>query len=339
MDRFKIESEGLAKSWQRYDSAHLRDYLVRGVEDPRINVQSILSRHFLIERLFGRRFEAVADAELRFAIAMNWLMKTVSTCARVEQLGELLDSLLDGIEIANGTRIPAYVQSIFDSLPCECNGVIVANYVNEVLMWPPMEPVALPLPESVLNTFATIWQNLLACEPTERISVIEPACGSANDYRFLHAFGIAPLIDYCGFDLCDKNIANARRMFGDANFGCANVLEIGHADKSFDFCFVHDLFEHLSPAAFDRAVEEVVRVTLKACCLSFFNAGCNPEHIERPIEDYHWNTLSISQTDQLLRRLGCETKIIGIDAWLRQQFECGDTHNKQAYTVIATIKI
>ncbi|HPD48527.1 MAG TPA: hypothetical protein P5279_01495 [Anaerohalosphaeraceae bacterium] len=55
-DRFKAETEGLVRSWQRYGRSHLRDYLVQGVEDPRINVQSILSRHFLIAELFGDRF-------------------------------------------------------------------------------------------------------------------------------------------------------------------------------------------------------------------------------------------------------------------------------------------
>ena len=47
-DCFKLETERLKKSWMRYDRATLRDYLVQDVEDPRINVQSILTRHFLI---------------------------------------------------------------------------------------------------------------------------------------------------------------------------------------------------------------------------------------------------------------------------------------------------
>ena len=53
--------------------------LVQGVEDPRINVQSILTRHFLIEQLFGNRFAEVTEAELRFAVVMNWLGRIV-TC-------------------------------------------------------------------------------------------------------------------------------------------------------------------------------------------------------------------------------------------------------------------
>ena len=41
------ESDKLARSWMQHDAGMLRDYLVAGVEDPRLNVQSVLSRHFL----------------------------------------------------------------------------------------------------------------------------------------------------------------------------------------------------------------------------------------------------------------------------------------------------
>jgi SAM-dependent methyltransferase len=338
LERFKTESEGLARSWQRHDSVHLRDYLVRGVEDPRINVQSILTRHFLIERLVGDRFSALADAELRFAIVMNWLTGTVSACRGAEQLGEILDVLLDGFRATDDIEIPDYVRSTFEALPCELEGAVVANYINEVLMWPPFEPVGPSLPASVLNTFTAIWKHVLEGAPGRRVSVVEPACGSANDYRFLHAFGIAGLIDYHGFDICEKNVANARMMFGNVSFACGNALAVDRPDKSFDLCFVHDLFEHLSPAAFERAMEEIIRITRTACCLSFFNACNGPEHFERAIEDYHWNTLSMPRTEALLREMGCEVEIIGIDAMLRRRFGCADTHNKQAYTVMATIK-
>ena len=39
------------------------------------------------------------------------------------------------------------------------------------------------------------------------------ACGSANDYRFLHSCGVADFLDYTGYDLCAKNIQNARGIF------------------------------------------------------------------------------------------------------------------------------
>ena len=40
-----------------------------------------------------------------------------------------------------------------------------------------------------------------------------------------------------------------------------SLLEIAADDKSFDVCFVHDLFEHLSIEAMERAVRETCRVT------------------------------------------------------------------------------
>ena len=70
-DRFKLETERLTKSWTQYNRTILRNYLVEDVEDPRINVQSILVRHFLIERLFGEQFDELMEYELRFSLVMN----------------------------------------------------------------------------------------------------------------------------------------------------------------------------------------------------------------------------------------------------------------------------
>jgi len=46
------ETESLRQAWQLYEYFQLQDYLVQDVQDPRINIQSILSRHFLIDRIF-----------------------------------------------------------------------------------------------------------------------------------------------------------------------------------------------------------------------------------------------------------------------------------------------
>ena len=49
------------------------------MEDPRINVQSILTRQFLTKGLFGERFTSLMEQELRFGVVMNWLNKLVKT--------------------------------------------------------------------------------------------------------------------------------------------------------------------------------------------------------------------------------------------------------------------
>ena len=47
------ESARLARSWMKQDAADLRDYLVSEVEDPRLNLQSILTRHVLASALLN----------------------------------------------------------------------------------------------------------------------------------------------------------------------------------------------------------------------------------------------------------------------------------------------
>ena len=112
-DRFKLETERLAKSWMRHDRRTLRDYLVQDVEDPRINVQSILTRHFLIERLFGNRFDPLAQHELRFALVVNWLLGLLKKSVRAGQLHAVLDALLAGEDEAEGVEIPLYISETF----------------------------------------------------------------------------------------------------------------------------------------------------------------------------------------------------------------------------------
>ncbi len=115
-ESLKLETQRLAKSWMRHDRNMLRDYLVRDVEDPRINVQSILTRHFLIERLFGERFAWLGQQELRFALVVNWLLRLLKTSVAAWQLQALLDSLLTGRDNAGGLRIPSYVSQTFADL-------------------------------------------------------------------------------------------------------------------------------------------------------------------------------------------------------------------------------
>src|SRR4030042_1036327 len=263
-NRFKLETERLKKSWMRYDRATLHDYLVRDVEDPRINVQSILTPHFLIERLFGKRFDSLMEQELRFSLVMNWLLGLQKKLIKADQLHAVLDALLAGEKEIEGLEIPPYISETFAMLA-------VPNYMCDLLCWAPVETAEAPIPEYLISTFQVIWSEVLAGEQSQRISVLEPACGSANDYRFIKNFGIARLIDYTGFDLCEKNILNPSQMFPDACFEGGNVLEIEAADGTYDYCFVQDLFEHLSIEAMEAAIAEICRVTRKAICAGFFN--------------------------------------------------------------------
>lgn len=326
-NRFKLETERLKKSWMRCDRATLREYLVRDVEDPRINIQSILTRHFLIKRLFGERFNDVMEHELRFGLVMNWLVMLRKKLVKAGRLHVVLDALLAGEDEAEGLEIPPYVSETFDLL-------LLPNYMCDLFSWAPVETTETPIPEYLMSTFQMIWREILVAERPQDISVLEPACGSANDYRFIEAFGIADFINYTGFDLCEKNIQNARQMSPGTCFEVGNVLEIEAEDRAFDYCFVHDLLEHLSIEAMEAAIAEICRVTRKEICAGLFNMHDSEQHIIRTVGHYHWNMLSMAETKKIFERFASAVQVIHIDTFLTSMFGCRDTHNKGAYTMI-----
>src|SRR5260370_25754578 len=116
-DTLKLESEKLARSWMQHEPAKLRDYLVAGVEDPRINLQSILSRHFLVRSLFGEKFSALMDHECRFAAVMNWFT-ALDANSDPEELAVVFHALQLGADNAEGIQIPRFILKNFTSLPC-----------------------------------------------------------------------------------------------------------------------------------------------------------------------------------------------------------------------------
>jgi len=299
-EHFKLETERLTRSWMQYDRATLRDYLVEDVEDPRINVQSILTRHFLIECLFGKRFDALMEHELRFGLVMNWLLGLLKRSVGAGQLHAVLDALLAGKDEAEGLEIPPYISETFASL-------FLPNYMCDLFSWAPVETTEVPIPEYLMSTFQMIWREVLAGEQSQLISVLEPACGSA------------------------------KQMFPEAYFKVGNVLEIEAGEGEFDYCFVHDLFEHLSIEAMEAAIAEICRVTRKGICAGFFNMQDGERHIVRPVGDYYWNNLSMIETKAIFERHASAVQVIHVDTFLWSKFRCGDTHNKGAYVLVISI--
>jgi SAM-dependent methyltransferase len=189
-------------------------------------------------------------------------------------------------------------------------------------------------PSDPLDTFQELWRQILAAEvpPTPALTVLEPACGSANDYRFLHSYGLTRFLAYTGLDLCPANIQNARALFPDAHFDIGNVFELSAPDCAFELSFVHDLFEHLSLEGLYVAIKELCRVTRRAICANFFQMDEIPEHIVRPTDEYHWNLLSMDQIKKLFADHGFSAQVVQIKSFLRQEFGCDYTHNPNAYT-------
>ena len=331
-ESLRAESAKLERAWMRHDAAMLRDYLVAEVEDPRLNVPSILTRHFLTEALFGGRFARRQAEELRFAVVMNWLRRLVADAGGPEDFAAVAHALPRQADNAEGIEIPPYVLEVFAALPALSAALEIPDYISPVLAAGQRGLTGPACYEGSMDVFASGWQRALAGAAPPRLAVLEMACGSANDYRFLEAFGLARLLDYTGLDLCPKNIENARALFPTARFGVGNVFEIDAPDQQFDYFFLHDLLEHLSPAGEAAAIAELCRVTRRGGCLGFFNMHEEPEPVIRPGEDYHWNTLSMARTRARFQRQGAEVQVVHIASFLRWQLECDQTHNPRAYT-------
>src|SRR5436309_13582632 len=127
------ESQRLARSWMQHEADWLRDYLVRDVEDPRINLQSIFTRHFLIGTLFGERFRWLMEQECRFAACMNWLSGMTRRLSEPEELQAVLDTLRRGLDNAEGISIPRFVLHTFDSLKAATGENQLPNYIESFL--------------------------------------------------------------------------------------------------------------------------------------------------------------------------------------------------------------
>jgi hypothetical protein len=359
--RLKSETRKLKKSWMQYDATLLRDYLTEQAEDPRINIQSILTRHFLIEGLFGNRFAVLKQEELRFAVAMNWLDKLLQQSLCADEVQELLYALDKGADNSGGVRIPHFISATYAALPTVADGQAIPNYIRDALLRRPQDrrerrlprheaeikrtaapltPAVSPLrgegDDSSVEQFERLWRKVLARRRPPGMSVLEPACGSANDYRFIEAFGLGRLMDYRGFDLCEKNIRNGQSLFPDVSFEVGNVFEIDSRNKAFDYCFVHDLFEHLSLEGMETAIAEICRVTRKGICAGFFSMAEVDEHVVRPVDDYHWNTLSMERTREAFCQHASSVQVIHIGAFLRWSFQCEQNYNQGAYTFVVT---
>jgi SAM-dependent methyltransferase len=334
-----IETERLTRSWALHEEAWLQNYLVAGVEDPRVNLQSILSRHFLIRSLAGQYFDALMQQEYCFAATMDWLFRVSRLASDQEGRAVTLYALRKGSDNAEGLEIPPFILEAFTRLPAQFDGSTIPNYIEDFLRQSPAEDKVASA-EPVLDTFLKIWHKVLrnlsvsTLPAGQRLSVLEPACGSANDYRFLHRYGIATYLEYFGFDLCEKNIENARNLFPDKRFEHGNVFEISAPAKSFDLCVVHDLLEHLSLAGMEQAVREICRVCRQGACMGFFQMDEIAQHRVRTLDEYHWNLLSMEQMKRLLAQYGFGAQVIHIGSFLSQQASWPETHNPNAYTFI-----
>ena len=144
-----------------------------------------------------------------------------------------LHALSQGGDNAEGVEIPSFMIRTFALLPTTTSGLTIPNYIQSFLAGTQIRDRQARPCQSSLDTFVHLWRTALAVEgeggrgegrgasvegrhsgpstldprpldfrplTNRRLTVLEPACGSANDYRFLEACGLAPLIDYHGVE-------------------------------------------------------------------------------------------------------------------------------------------
>jgi ubiquinone/menaquinone biosynthesis C-methylase UbiE len=288
------DEEGkLKQSWASYSPETLEAYLVSGYQNPRINAQSIIARHFFIRQLFGSELDELMQEELRFCVDANEAIRR-----RAAEMGVTMGAFTNADKRADVERVCA----------------VIADREQ---------------------VFERRWRDALAAKSAGPTSVLELACGSANDYRSLANYGIARFLDYTGVDLNDKNIANAKARFSGVDFEVGSILDLPYDDGSFDYVLAFDIFEHLSLSAMEQAMSEAMRLARKGLVFAFFIMTDAPEHNERPKRSYHWNELSASRIEETLREAFPFIQSWHIPTFLEQNFDYGHYYNKKAYTIIA----
>lgn len=180
------------------------------------------------------------------------------------------------------------------------------------------------------------WRERLDRLETDPISVIEFACGSANDYRAFAESGLGPHLDYLGIDLSEKNIANARRRHPETRFEVGDILHLPYDDGAFDYVIASDIFEHLSLVAMERALDEAMRLGRDGLILTFFNMSAAEDHEIRRRRAYHWNTLSHPRIEERIRAAGFTTvAAIPVARWLKRAYGYAHSYNRHAWTIVA----
>ena len=325
-DALQRENENLRAAWDQHPAEHLDSYLVADVEDPRINIQSILTRAFLADSLSPKRFTALINEELRFGTVLAWILLQLKAGANRDELHE-------AIRTSSGTaQLPAVVLQTARWL--ELESCPVPDYIEMALDPPTVDAPEQLLGNRALNVFSEIWQKELSGLTAPMINVLEPACGSANDYRAIHEHGLAQFIQYAGLDISEKNIRNAQKRFPQVDFRTASILDAELPENAFDYVFAHDLLEHLSADGIETALAAMVRTAHREVWIHLFNSKPKGTHEIIPKERYHWNVIAHEALRQSGLSLGCAVDVIEIAPLLQHKFGYGDYYNPHAATVV-----
>jgi SAM-dependent methyltransferase len=94
----------LERTWGSGSADMLDAYLVSGYQNPRVNVQSILVRHYLLGRVLGADAAPMMDEEIRFAIELNEVLRR-----RATELGVKMGTFRNPVKHAAVKRVDAAI--------------------------------------------------------------------------------------------------------------------------------------------------------------------------------------------------------------------------------------
>ena len=155
-----LEEYNLRLSWDRYPAEYLDQYLVSGVEDPRINGQSILTRALLIDALHPGRFDALITEELRFGAVLTWILQQL-------EKGSTRQQLFDTIGSPDPPCVPQFVLKAAAWLHEEA--CPVPDCIADALGCHDCDQPYDRLSDLALDTFMTIWREQLSQAPSATI--------------------------------------------------------------------------------------------------------------------------------------------------------------------------
>ena len=156
----------------------------------------------------------------------------------------------------------------------------------------------------------------------------------ADDYERSPSAAWRCLI-YVGIDLNPLNIANAWRRHPEARFEVDDILALRFEDQSFDHVVAADIFEHLSPDAFERAIDEAGRLARRALIFTFFNMADAPEHVIHKGSSYYRNMLSAEGSRSTSERSVSTPSCASDRRWLETSYGYPHSYNPHAWTIIA----
>lgn len=195
-------------------------------------------------------------------------------------------------------------------------------------MWRVLEPY-----EVQASAYAVRWRNALRGRNARPLTVLEPACGSASDYRAMAQFGLARFLTYTGIDLDRTTIQRTRRRLPGVDLRVGSILSLPFPDRSVDFVIAYDIFEHLSVPAMRQALTEVVRVSRRGLYLAFSRMAEVPDHVVAPGGSYHCTTLSAPRIRDYLAQAYPRVDVVSIADLLRELHGQPPSGNSQAYSM------